>query len=61
MVTTTTLPTTEYVFLTALDLTMIIEQHNTLMPNYNKHHICDVLYRMNETTQFTYIEMYGTM
>ncbi len=40
---------------------MIIEQHNTLMPNYDKHHICDVLYRMNETAQFTHIEMYGTM
>jgi hypothetical protein len=40
MVTTSTLPTTEHVFLTALDLTMIKEQHNTLMPNYDKHHIC---------------------
>lgn len=60
MVTTTTLPTTEYVFLTALDLSMIVEQHNTMMSNYDKHHIWQP-YRMNETTQFTHIEMYGTM
>jgi hypothetical protein len=53
--TTTTLPTTEYVFLTALDLIMIIEQHNTMMSNYDKHHICQP-YRMNETTHFTHIE-----